>query len=302
MIRYSVIVPNRNHPDLLRRALASVPRRDDIQLIVVDDASDPTLVDMDRYPGLERPGCQVIFTTEGKGAGYARNAGLEKATGQWLLFLDADDFFTEEAWSLLDARADAPEDIVYFGCRSVFSDTLQPSGRLDNRHMLIARYADRPALLEFHNRYLHTEPWGKMIRRELVEREQIRFDETSCANDYLFSVLTGHKAASTAFDPGILYCVTTRDDSLSFHYFDSPRKTWDRLDVYWRVQQFFDREGVPLPVFYRLWLRCREEGGETLRTAERFRRERQISRLKIAAGCLRCKWRIRMHIGVPYCR
>lgn len=301
MIRYTVIVPSRNHPELLRRALSSVPQREDIQLIVVDDASDPSRVDFAHYPGLERPGCQVIFTTEGKGAGYARNVGLRHAQGQWLVFMDADDFFADGAFGLLDRHAGSPADIVYFGCRSVFSDTLEPSPRMDNRHLLLERYCGQPALLECYNRYFHTEPWGKMIRRELVAREQITFDETSCANDYLFSVVSGHRAARVDFDPGILYCVTTREDSLSARFFDTPQKTRDRLDVYWRVQQFLDREGVRLLVFYRFWLLCRREGGETARhLTQQFRREHHISRLQIAWGCLRFRLYRRLRLGVPY--
>ena len=55
MTDYSIIIPSKNLPDLLQRALDSIPRRDDIQVIVVDDASDPGLVDFDAYPGLGDP-------------------------------------------------------------------------------------------------------------------------------------------------------------------------------------------------------------------------------------------------------
>lgn len=302
MKRYSIIVPNRNHPELLRRALDSIPMREDVEVIVVDDASDPSLVDKSSYPGLERDDCQVIFTTEGKGAGYARNTGMEHASGEWLLFLDSDDLFADGFLSLLDSHCNDADDIVFFGCRSVDSETLQLSDRLEFRRKLLERYADRPRLVEFHNRYLHTEPWGKMIRRDFILREQIRFEETVCANDYLFSVVSGHKARKVSYDEAVLYCLTSRKDSLSNLFFDSRKKAWDRMLAYWHVQQFFQKEGIPLYPFYELSEQYSRESPEIAQLAEEFRKSQHISRFSFAKGSLHFKIRKRCRIGVPYCK
>src|SRR5690554_1026331 len=94
-INYSVIIPHKNIPDLLERCLQSIPIREDIQVIVVDDNSDPDKVNFLEFPGLNRKNTEVYFTKEGKGAGYARNVGLTKAKGKWLIFSDADDYFNE---------------------------------------------------------------------------------------------------------------------------------------------------------------------------------------------------------------
>ena len=86
MINYSIIIPHKNIPDLLQRCLNSIPRRTDIQIIVVDDNSDPKKVDFEHFPGVGEKCVEVYFTKEGKGAGYARNMGLKYAKGKWLLF------------------------------------------------------------------------------------------------------------------------------------------------------------------------------------------------------------------------
>ena len=302
MKRYSIIVPNRNHPELLRRALDSVPPREDVEIIVVDDASDPSLTGSQTYPGLERADCQVVFTTEGKGAGYARNVGLDHATGEWLVFLDSDDLFADGFLSLLDSHCEDDDDIIFFRCKSVDSETFLPSHRLEYRNELLERYADRPRLIDFHNRYMHSEPWGKMIRRSLVLHEGIRFEETVCANDYLFSVVSGHKARKVSYDSSILYCLTTRDDSLSRQFFDTSRKVWDRMLVYWHVQQFFQKEHIPLYPFYEFWEQYTRESPEVARMSESFRESQHISRCTIALGTLLFKIRKRFRIGVPYCR
>ena len=276
MIRYSVIVPSRGEPELLARALASVPQRPDIEVINVED-------------------------TEGRGGGWARNQGLDAASGQWLVFLDADDFFLPGAFEALDRHADGPEDMVFFDITSVYSDTLQPSPRHQARSGMLARYAKRPPLVEFYGRYLYNEPWGKMIRRSLVQREGIRFDETSCANDFSFSVHCGHAAGKVAYDAAPIYCVTERQGSVSHSYFDNPQKVRDRLAVYWKVQRFFDRERIPVDPFYGLWMMCRKEGGEAARLAREFCREEGISRARLWWGCAVRVIRKRLRLVVPYC-
>jgi glycosyltransferase involved in cell wall biosynthesis len=96
-IIFSVIIPHKNRPDLLQYCLNSIPRRKDIQIIVVDDNSDEDKVNFNKFPGLDDEYVEIYLTKEGKGAGYARNMGLKHAKGKWLLFADADDFFTENS-------------------------------------------------------------------------------------------------------------------------------------------------------------------------------------------------------------
>ena len=87
MLNYSIIIPHKNCPDLLKRLLDSIPERDDVQIIVVDDNSDEG-----KKPSIDRKDTEVILldAERSKGAGRARNVGLEHAEGKWLLFADAD--------------------------------------------------------------------------------------------------------------------------------------------------------------------------------------------------------------------
>lgn len=118
MINYSIIIPHKNIPDLLQRCLNSIPRRTDIQIIVVDDNSDPKKVDFEHFPGVGEKCVEVYFTKEGKGAGYARNMGLKYAKGKWLLFADADDYFVDDLLPFFDEYVYSVLDIVFFDVES----------------------------------------------------------------------------------------------------------------------------------------------------------------------------------------
>ena len=68
---YTIIIPHKNIPLLLQRCLDSVPLRNDVQIIVVDDGSSSNVVDFTNFPGTDRENVEIIFTKDGKGAGYA---------------------------------------------------------------------------------------------------------------------------------------------------------------------------------------------------------------------------------------
>lgn len=72
-LNYSLIIPHKNIPNLLKRCLDSIPQRDDMEIILVDDNSDPNIVDFEHFPGKTRQGVRLIFDKQGGGAGRARN-------------------------------------------------------------------------------------------------------------------------------------------------------------------------------------------------------------------------------------
>lgn len=75
-MNYSIIIPHKNSTKLLQRCLDSIPFRDDLEVIIVDDNSDPEVVDFDNFPGKERPNTIIIFSKEGGRQGRVRNIAL----------------------------------------------------------------------------------------------------------------------------------------------------------------------------------------------------------------------------------
>ena len=214
MINYSIIIPHKNIPRLLQRCLDSIPRREDVQIIVVDDNSDVDKVDFANFPGLNDSFVEIVFGKNEKGrkgAGYARNLGLEKAKGKWLVFADADDFFDVSFEQALDKYKDDENDIIYFYVSSVDSETLQPI----NRHVyLINRLLEIQSTNNWDTGFDLCTPWGKFIKREFVERNRIRFQEVQYANDVLFIIKIASIAKKKISEDKI-YIVTGRSESLT---------------------------------------------------------------------------------------
>ena len=213
MINYSIIIPHYNIPDLLIRCLKSIPIKEDVQVIVVDDNSPDADTYLERYSELSRPYLEFIRTTKSGGAGYARNVGLEHARGRWLLFADADDFFVDNMYDIISKHVGSDADVIYFQKRAVYSDDINRksprSGYLDRIMDIYLKTGDE---LPVRTRYV--VPWGKMIKKSLVERHHIRFEEIKYSNDILFSVHVGCFADKIEAIDTVLYVVTSREGSL----------------------------------------------------------------------------------------
>ena len=112
MINYSIIVPHKDSVKYLLRLLDSIPNNDDIQVIIIDDNSDVAVVkqlqDIELNINIE-----IVFCDVSKGAGGARNIGIQKAKGKWVIFADSDDYFTIHLENLLIENVDSGADIIY---------------------------------------------------------------------------------------------------------------------------------------------------------------------------------------------
>ena len=108
------IIPHKNCPKLLNRCLDSIPRRDDVEILVVDDNSSPEIVDWNTFQ-FTNPKCITLIKDHtGKGAGHARNIGIEKAHGKWLLFADADDYYKDGFFDTILKYKDSDLNVIYF--------------------------------------------------------------------------------------------------------------------------------------------------------------------------------------------
>lgn len=213
MINYSIIIPHKNIPHLLQRCLDSIPYREDTQIIVVDDDSDPQIVDFENFPGVNRAQVETYFTKDGRGAGYARNIGLQHAKGKWILFSDADDLFTEYIDDLLEKYVNSNYDIIYFKIKSIDCESGLPSSRGDIVNAIIQKAINTKNWDIL--RYQRLEPWAKIMSHKLIKLNNITFDETIAANDLMFSVKSATVARNIFVDETPLYCLTARYGSLA---------------------------------------------------------------------------------------
>ena len=238
--KFSVIIPHYNSFELLVSNLKRIPDDKQIQIIVVDDNSpnrDPLFSALrEKFPHVT-----FLLQSKNKGAGAARNAGIEVAMGKWLLFIDADDYFLPNAFAIFNEFYDSEADIVYFKSESVDLITKEPS----NRHIAMCRdieaYDPGDKKTEEILRYRRYSPLCKMVRRKMVANYHILYDEVRYSNDIMFAVRIGYYAQKIEVSNKAVCCITTSSKSLTRTM--TKESLLCRYEVAIRYNHYLDRIG-----------------------------------------------------------
>jgi len=240
-ITYSFIIPHKNCPDLLQRCVNSIPRREDIQIIVVDDDSDPAIVDWKTFKFQDERCIELVLTKGGHSAGAARNEGLKRAVGKWILFIDSDDYYVDNFLSILDNYKDKDLDVLYFCLESIDNVTHEHSKVYDDTRALYDSYSEDKAKLET-IRYLNS-PVMKMTSKKLIDKYHISFEDVILGNDLWYSYQVGYFAKKVEVVNKRLYIYTVNANSISFHR--TVAKDVVQIEAYVKQNSFFRFIGRP---------------------------------------------------------
>ena len=194
--KVSVIIPVYNVAEYLPECLDSVISQTlkEIEIICVDDGSTDNSVEILKEYANKDSRITVIVQ-KNLHAGVARNAGLAVAKGKYLSFLDSDDFFEP---TLLEENYKIAEkenvDLVFYQYHTYNNDTkeIERTGGINfecpvNEEgygvISVKDVADRIFTI------CNPMPWNKLIRKDLIDKNQIRFQSLTASNDVYFSLV-----------------------------------------------------------------------------------------------------------------
>lgn len=114
-MKVSVVIPVYNQESLIERAIRSIPLRDDIEIIVVDDGSTDDTWNKLATIGIELndPNFIVLHNRRNMGVGYTVNRGIDIADGEYIVLLGSDDYFYTDEFLKAMEQLDGT-DLVYF--------------------------------------------------------------------------------------------------------------------------------------------------------------------------------------------
>lgn len=188
----SVVIPSYNCSSYIGQCLNSllVQTLSDFEVIVVDDGStDGSLEIAKRY--VSKDSRVTVLQQAHSFAGAARNLGIQHAQGQYLLFLDSDDYFEPVLLERAVHRIEETEaDICVYGANWLNDKTgeIRPMNNacrvgLCPPHATFSRHTNPRNIFCFTT----PAPWTKLYRKSFIEENGLRFQETRSANDLRFT-------------------------------------------------------------------------------------------------------------------
>ena len=173
MEKLSILIPAYNVEQWLSRCLNSILVQDteDVEIIIVDDGStDNTLQYAKRFSA--KWNNIKVFSKKNEGVGAARNFLLDKAQGEYIWFVDSDDYIIDGCLTSILAELSGDLDLLSVSYNDVQLRSFEGTGIDYIKEHLI-------------NGYL----WSKIIKRKIIEEASIRFESKRCSQEDWFFLM-----------------------------------------------------------------------------------------------------------------
>ena len=234
--KVSIIVPVYNVEKYLERCLSSLTNQtlENIEIILVDDSSTDSSLEICQRACKEDSRIKVIHK-ENEGAGKARNAALKIATGEYIGFLDSDDYVEKDMFETLCAKAEKyNSDLVMSGVLYVGGNMFSEEGKRERKDYFEkdTHFETDEELKRLRMGIVGSTPddaddskygmsiWKNLYKREIIEKNNIKFESERemLSEDSLFMVdyISCIKKATGINEAFYNYC--RNEDSISKSY------------------------------------------------------------------------------------
>ena len=226
----SIIIPCYNIENYIEKCIESIENQTykDIEIIAVDDCSkDGTIVKLkelqERYSNL-----QVYQNDKNRGAAYSRNFAMKKAKGEYIGFVDSDDYITDDYYEKLMETAEKEKaDLVATDIEIVYENN-------SNAPILSRACLGEVTKFNLVNNGLAASPCNKIIKKELIEKYP--FLEGKINEDVASILPAIVKAKKVAYVQGIKYFYVQRNNSVQ-----NAEVTTKRLEMFDSINTCFER-------------------------------------------------------------
>lgn len=233
-MKISVIIPVYNSSTYLRKCLDSVVNQTlkDIEIIVINDGStDDSKNIIEEYTVKYK---NIIFIDqENKGIGKTRNIGIKKATGEYITFVDSDDYIKENMLEEYYKYAKKHNFDLVIG--SYIKKINNKEIIFENNKFKTGNVKTTPQILYL----IEYGPWAKLYKREMLINNNIYFDEKRKYEDMPFvsKALLKSKLIGQITEPYYYYIIHNNSETTTMD-----KRVFDILDILKEVKDYYKRE------------------------------------------------------------
>ena len=258
----SIIVPAYNAAKYLRRCLDSLLAQTyrNLEIICVDDGSDDSTGEILQEYAAADPRVFVQTNPKNEGAGAARQKGLAAATGGYVMWCDADDWYAPQACAeLLAALQDSGAGSATCRACIVNDDPDSAIAHLDHQSwrenfMFSGLREITPDVMAMVSKSL----WGKIFRKSVIDKYGIEFPDIGRGEDTFFAFAYYMATENIFFLDRRLYTHVKREDSIIGRcVLSNEGDPTDIIDMLGRIMEFVrsrgfaNRYGMCNEIYYR---------------------------------------------------
>lgn len=185
-VKISIIVPVYNLENYIQKCLESIQAQvyRDYEVIIINDGSTDRSREMiERFIAENSLSNFLLINQKNSGIAAARNVGLDSASGEWITFIDGDDWVEPEyLYAMYRALEKNPSDMCFAGYRAV--------DEAHNFSEIWSDFLDDACFLpnDLGKLYSFGYVWAHMYSAEIIRKHQLRFDENIYCEDSAFNL------------------------------------------------------------------------------------------------------------------
>lgn len=219
MVKFSVIVPIYNVEKYLSKCIESLINQtyDNIEIILINDGStDNCSSIIERFASIDE---RIIpISKQNGGLSEARNTGLSIASGDYIAFVDGDDWVESNMFEVLNSHLESMNEKPDFTCFR-----LQFDNETLNTHVIYGHEFLINNIQGWENiitdtvlvKNITTSAWSKVYKKSFLDKWDFTFEPNIVNEDTLFSIIIASQANLVSFVNNVLYHAIERDGSIS---------------------------------------------------------------------------------------
>lgn len=254
LIKVSFVVAICNVSKYLEKCIESLIKQEmqEVEIILVNDGSKDNCLEIcNAYA--KRDSRITVIDQKNQGAGAARNSGLQAARGEWIFFVDGDDYVDSQALINLSKYMDGEFDVI------CFTNAVYENNRVKNvKHSKEIIYFDREDFIELQLATLNrlgkykyemdvVEPacvWNKLYRKEfLLSNDLVFVTDLLRLEDIYFGLQVYDKAQKGIYVPIVGYYYRMNQSSVTHRYQKNVIKEFEKINA--RFKQFAQEKSDP---------------------------------------------------------
>lgn len=206
----TVIIPCYNSAKTIMRCLGSIPDKEDVYIIVIDDCSkDSSVAVVKKFMAKSRRNISLYINESNIGPGRTRNYGISRVTTEYLSFLDSDDELSSDFYDTIRPLMDGSIDLIVYDAMHIFPLKKTYMHMFYSDKISAGIITSTDALV-----YIKGCTCGKVYKTRIIYENEISFGFISRNEDLIFTKTATSHCDSVFYLAKPLYLYNDNESSL----------------------------------------------------------------------------------------